>query len=80
MTDDVKDFWEPAHTEPGIPPLLTMPGVQSANDLVDPIRDAVVYLLGETEAGQRQILKADDVTQDERGIRQLIEVLLAILF
>lgn len=74
VTDEVKDFWEPPHTEPGIPPLLTMPGVQSANDLADPIHDAVVYLLGDTEASQRKILKADDVTQDERGLRQLIEV------
>lgn len=56
-----------------------MPGVQSANDLADPIRDAVVYLLGDPEAGQRKILKADDVTQDERGLRQLIEVLFVIL-
>lgn len=39
----------------------------------DPIKEAVIYLLGETEAGQRKILSADDVTQDERGIRQLIE-------
>lgn len=34
VSDEVKDMWEPAHTEPGIPPLLTMPGVHSPNDLV----------------------------------------------
>lgn len=35
VPDDVKDMWAPPHTEPGIPPLLTMPGVQSPNDLVN---------------------------------------------
>lgn len=34
VSDEVKDMWEPPHTEPGIPPLLTMPGVHSPNDLV----------------------------------------------
>lgn len=35
VADEVKDMWAPPHTEPGIPPLLTMPGVQSPNDLVN---------------------------------------------
>lgn len=35
-------MWEPAHVE--IPPLLTMPGVQSSNDLV--IKQCkILYLL-----------------------------------
>lgn len=34
VTDDVKDCWEPAHVEPGIPPILTMPGVLLATELV----------------------------------------------
>lgn len=34
VPDEVIDFWEPPYTEPGIPPMLTMPGVQLSNDLV----------------------------------------------
>lgn len=39
----------------------------------DPIKEAVIYLLGDEEANNRKILTADDVTQDEHGIRKLIE-------
>lgn len=34
ISDNVRNFWEPPHTEPGVPPILTMPGVQTPNDLV----------------------------------------------
>lgn len=34
ISDDVRNFWEPPHTEPGVPPLLTMPGIQTSSDLV----------------------------------------------
>lgn len=35
MTDDIRDMWKPSCTEAtGIPPLLTMPGVQLSTDLV----------------------------------------------
>lgn len=79
IPDDVKDQWEPPPlatnaNEPGARPhRLTLPGVQLATDLTDPIRQAVAPLLGEAEAQRRRILGADDVTQDERGLRQLIE-------
>lgn len=43
VSDEVKDFWEPPYTEPGVPPLLTMPGVQSANDLVSTIAFFVLF-------------------------------------
>lgn len=66
-------MWEPPFIEPGIPPHLTMPGVMIPNDLTDPVREAVLTLLGEPEASQRKLLMPDDVTQDERGLRHLIE-------
>lgn len=45
----------------------------SLNDLTDPVRDAVLELLGEEEAVHRKLLSPDDVTQDERGLRNLIK-------
>lgn len=35
--DDIRDFWKPAIIEIGIPPLLTMPGIQTTIDLVNKI-------------------------------------------
>ncbi|KAI8115946.1 hypothetical protein FF38_07283 [Lucilia cuprina] len=72
ICDDVRNFWEPPHTEPGVPPLLTMPGIQTAKDLPDLIAVAVAKHLGEGELAQRKILGVDNVTQDERGLRSLI--------
>lgn len=79
IPDDVKDLWEPPvsgnETSTSIRPnpTATLPGVQLATDLLDPIRQAVGPLLGQVEAQQRNVLGADQVTQDERGIRKLIE-------
>uniref|UniRef100_A0A182SH04 Uncharacterized protein n=1 Tax=Anopheles maculatus TaxID=74869 RepID=A0A182SH04_9DIPT len=74
IPDSVRDLWEPPKTVPGIPPSnLTMPGVSVATDLTDPVQDAVGLLVDANEAQQRKLLLPDNVTQDERGLRELIE-------
>lgn len=34
VDDSVRDMWKAIHTDPNIPPLLTMPGIQSPSELV----------------------------------------------
>ena len=42
-------------------------------DLLDPVRNFVVHYAGEQEALKRQVLTADSVSQDQRGLRQLVK-------
>lgn len=52
---------------------LTMPGLAVQGDMPNLIKNAAARFLGEGESVQRKVLTASDVTQDERGLRQLIQ-------
>lgn len=52
---------------------LTMPGLTLQGDMPDLVKTAVGHFLGEDEEMQRSVLTASDVTQDERGLRKLIQ-------
>ncbi|XP_055707050.1 trafficking protein particle complex subunit 12 isoform X2 [Phlebotomus papatasi] len=73
VADEIRDVWEPVEQEPGVPPLLTMPGVLSVEDLNDPVKETVATAFGADEAKKMPLLTCNDVTQDERGLRKLID-------
>ncbi|KAK2575444.1 hypothetical protein KPH14_011181 [Odynerus spinipes] len=52
---------------------LTMPGLALQGDMPDLVKTAVAHFLSEDEKMQRSVLTASDVTQDERGLRKLIQ-------
>merc|ERR1719319_396784 len=51
---------------------LTCPGVSPASEQGDPVKDLVTKYQGEAESSKRQILSADGVTADKRGLQQLL--------
>ncbi|XP_011645208.1 trafficking protein particle complex subunit 12 [Pogonomyrmex barbatus] len=52
---------------------LTMPGLAVQGDMPDLIKNTSIHFLGEDENIHRNVLTASDVTQDERGLRNLIQ-------
>lgn len=52
---------------------LTMPGLAVQGDMPDLIKNASIHFLGEDENIHRNVRTASDVTQDERGLRNLIQ-------
>ena len=52
--------------------MLTFPGVSPGSGQGDPVKDLVAKYQGESEAAKRQLLAADGVTVDSRGLQQLL--------
>lgn len=52
---------------------LTMPGLTIQGDMTDTTKETAIHFLGEDENMHRNVLTASDVTQDERGLRNLIQ-------
>ncbi|XP_058466496.1 trafficking protein particle complex subunit 12 [Malaya genurostris] len=73
VPDSIRDLWDLPTISTATPIALTMPGISVATDLNDPVQEAVGFLIDPIEGQHRKILSPDDVTQDERGLRELIE-------
>ncbi|XP_053687753.1 trafficking protein particle complex subunit 12 [Sabethes cyaneus] len=73
VPDSVRDLWKLPVITSGSSVVLTMPGVSVATDLNDPVQEAVSFLIDPIEAQHRKIMSPNDVTQDERGLRELID-------
>ena len=52
--------------------MLTSAVVQGREEIQDPIRNMVLHYRGESEAAKRNVLTANDVSQDVNGLNQLI--------
>ncbi|XP_037076802.1 trafficking protein particle complex subunit 12-like [Pollicipes pollicipes] len=52
---------------------LTLPGCSLQSELTDPVSELMLQYMTSAEARRRSVLTADSVTQDDRGIRQLIQ-------
>ncbi|XP_033326436.2 trafficking protein particle complex subunit 12 [Megalopta genalis] len=52
---------------------LTMPGLAIQGDMPDLIKSTAIRYLGEAENIHRNVRTSSDVTQDERGLRNLIQ-------
>lgn len=52
----------------------TMPGIVHEEDLVDPVKAMLTSYMGEESAKARKTLSANDVPQNNEGLRKLIEL------
>lgn len=78
VSDTVKNMWKIPISEAGKPPLgLTLPVLSNTSALsVDKISEAVLKNCPE-EVAKRKVLSENDVTQDDRGLRELIQVVIS---